>query len=124
LIQTGYLVMYCTALYYMPALEGALAEAGFGPVRVTFPALLVIAMCGIAVRLYLLSTVGWKHPAGGAKFLRLFPAVFVLDELWAICPLLAAQTLGPGLALAGVAGMVYLPFSQRTLIRSVYSKNL
>jgi DNA-binding winged helix-turn-helix (wHTH) protein len=124
LIQAGYLAMYCAALYYMPSLEDALLQTGLAPVNVSLPAVLVIAMCGIAVRLYLLSAVGWNHPAAGARFLRLFPAVFILDALWAACPLLAIRVLGPGVALAGVAGMAYLPFSQRTLIRSVYAKNV
>src|SRR5439155_9662146 len=75
LIQTGYVAMYCTVLYYLPALESALITAGFVPVSITLPGLLVIAMCGIAVRFYLFSAVGWHHPAAGTKFLRLFPLV-------------------------------------------------
>ena len=94
--------------------------AGFIPVSITLPALLVIAMCGIALRLYLLSAVGWHHPAAGTKFLRLFPFVLTLDALWAACPLLVMPVLSPGFALAGVAGMAYLPFAQRTLIQSIY----
>src|SRR6266850_696596 len=120
LIQTGYIAMYCAALYYLPALESALITAGFVPVSITLPGLLIVAMCGIAVRFYLFSAVGWHHPAAGRKFLQLFPFVLTLDALWAACPLLAIQTLSPGVALAGVAGMAYLPFAQRTLIRSMY----
>jgi len=122
-IQAGYVAMYCAALYYTADLESALLRAGFVPVSVTFPAVLVIAMCGIAVRLYLLTAVGWQHPAAGHNFLRLFPFVFALDALWAVSPLLALEYLGPGPALAGAAGMAYLPFAQRTLIRSVYKKS-
>jgi hypothetical protein len=44
----------------------------------------------------------------------------VLDALWAASPLLAARVIGTGMALAAVAGMAYLPFSQRTLINSIY----
>jgi DNA-binding winged helix-turn-helix (wHTH) protein len=121
-IQAGYIAMYCAALYYMPALENALVAVGFVPVSVTFPGALVVAMCGIAVRLYLVTAVGWRHPAGRANFARLFPLVVVLDGLWAACPLLAIEGLGAGVALAGVAGLAYLPFAQRTLIRSIYKK--
>ncbi len=124
LIQAGYLAMYFAALYYMPALEDALLQAGLAPVNVSLPAVLVIAMCGIAVRLYLLSAVGWNHPAAGSKFLRLFPAILILDALGAVWPLLAMRVVGPGIALAGVPAMAYLPFAQRTLIRSVYPKNV
>lgn len=119
-IQAAYLAMYCAALFYMTSLESALTAAGFVPVGVTLPLVVVLAMCGIAVRLYLVTAVGWRHPAAGGKFLRLFPFVFILDALWAACPLLMVERLGPGVALAGVAGMAYLPFAQRTLIRSVY----
>jgi len=119
-IQAGYLIIYCSALRYMPQLDDALAAAGFVPVWLTFPIVLVTAMCGIVVRLYLLSAVGWQHPDAGQKFHRLFPYLLVLDALWAASPLLAARALGTGIALAGVAGMAYLPFSQRTLINSIY----
>ena len=120
IIQAGYLAMYCSTLYYVGALEQALS--GFRPVPVvlTLPLVIMTAMCGIAVRLYLVSSVGWAHPAAGLKFHRLFPVLLVLDGLWAASPLLATGKIGFGLALAGVAGLAYLPFSQRTLIQSIY----
>jgi cholera toxin transcriptional activator len=114
-IQAGYIAMYCAALYYMPDLESALIAVGFVPVSVTFPAVLLIAMCGIAVRLYLVTAVGWRHPAARVNFMRLFPLVVILDAVWAACPLMAIEGLGAGVALAGVAGLAYLPFAQRTL---------
>jgi DNA-binding winged helix-turn-helix (wHTH) protein len=123
LIQLGYLLMYLAALYDLPALESALSSAGFVPVGVTMPAMLVLAMCGIAVRIYLVTAIGWRHPAGNANFLRLFPFVLVLDALWSASPVLVANTIGAGIALAGVAGLAYLPFGQRTLIRSIYAGN-
>ena len=119
-IQAGYLVLYCVALLYIPELDGALSAAGFVPVAITFPMLIVAAMCGIAVRLYLITEVAWRHPAAGRNYIRLFPFVFVLDALWAASPILAAPALGIGIALAGSAGMAYLPFAQRTLIRGIY----
>jgi len=118
-IQAGYLAIYFSALYYMPALEDALTAAGLTPVRATFPAVLVLAMCGIAVRLYLITSVGWRHPAAGAKFTTLFPFVLVLDAFWAASPLLMIGVFPPGVALAAIVGLAYLPFAQRTLIQSV-----
>jgi hypothetical protein len=50
----------------------------------------------------------------------LFPILLILDALWAASPLLAERAIGLGVALAGVAGLAYLPFAQRTLIRSIY----
>ena len=117
-VQLGYLAMYCAALYYAESVEQTLVL--FIPVRLALPLLITSAMCGIAVRLYLLSAVGLDHPATGIKFRRLFPALLALDALWAASPLLLLPKLQSGLALAGVAGLAYLPFSQRTLIQSAY----
>ncbi len=84
------------------------------------PLLTVSAMCGIVVRLYLLTAVGLDHTATGVRFRRLFPALLVLDSLWATSPLLLAWEVGPGVALGLVAALAYLPFSQRTLIQKAY----
>jgi DNA-binding winged helix-turn-helix (wHTH) protein len=119
-IQIGYLSMYCAALLYSSELDMALTRTGLTPVWLTEPLTIVVAMCGIAVRLYLLSSVGMRHPAAGRQFQRLFPFVFVLDEVWAASPLLVAAAIGAGPALAGVSGLAYLPFSQKTLMRSIY----
>jgi cholera toxin transcriptional activator len=119
-IQLGYLAMYYAALLFSSDLNVALSRAGFTPVWFTEPATIVVAMCGIAVRLYLLSSVGLRHPNAGKQFHKLFPFVFVLDALWAASPLLVAPTIGIGVALAGACGLAYLPFSQRTLIRTMY----
>lgn len=122
IIQVAYLAMYCAALRYWGALDEALTAAGLTPVPVTQPLVIVIAMCGIAVRLYLLSSVGFAHPAAGLKFQQLFPVLLVLDAIWAASPLLAARTITFGVALMGVAGLAYLPFSQRTLMQSIYPR--
>jgi cholera toxin transcriptional activator len=50
------------------------------------------------------------------KFRQLFPFIFPLDELWALAPFLAVHQLGIGLAFAATAALLYLPFSQRTLM--------
>ena len=120
LIQVGYLAIYCTALFYNESLDDVLRRAGLTPVSVTFPLVIITAMCGIAVRIYLMSAVGWGHPNGGRQFHYLFPILLVLDGLWAISPLLTVGVLGLGVALAGTAGLAYVPFAQRTLVRSIY----
>ncbi len=120
LTQCGYLAMYFSTLYHTEFLEGALGNVLSIPARLTMPLLTVSAMCGIVVRLYLLSAVGLDHTATGVRFRRLFPAVLVLDSLWATLPLLLAWEIGPGLALGFVATLAYLPFSQRTLIQKAY----
>jgi hypothetical protein len=50
--------------------------------------------------------------------------VIPLDELWALAPFLLVDQIGVGLALAATAALLYLPFSQRSLMlmREVNSK--
>jgi DNA-binding winged helix-turn-helix (wHTH) protein len=118
-IQLGYLALYSAVLHYTDDVGRALIDLGLTPVQVTLPLVIVLAMCSIAVRIYLLSAVGWNHPAAGAKFRRLFPLLIVLDGLWAASPLLV-EGLGLAVRLAGIAGLAYVPFAQRTLVRSLY----
>jgi hypothetical protein len=120
LTQCGYLAMYFSALYHAEFVEGALGQILSIPARLTMPLLTVSAMCGIVVRLYLLTAVGLDHTATGVRFRRLFPALLVLDSLWATSPLLLAWEVSPGVALGLVAALAYLPFSQRTLIQKAY----
>ncbi|MBI4442700.1 MAG: winged helix-turn-helix domain-containing protein [Acidobacteria bacterium] len=120
LTQLGYLAIYSAALLYTESLEQTLGRVLPVPARFGIPVVIILAMCGIAVRLYLLSSVGFSHPAAGKKFRRLFPFLFILDTFWAVSPLLLAAKIGLGPALAAVAALVYLPFAQRTLVRSIY----
>ena len=119
-IQVGYLALYCATLYYIDRLGGVFSSLGVAVPDPILALIIVTAMCGIAVRLYLASSVGLAHPAAGLQFQRLFPALLFLDGLWAVSPLLAGLRIGFGLALAAAAGLAYLPFSQRTLIRNIY----
>jgi DNA-binding winged helix-turn-helix (wHTH) protein len=118
-VQGGYLAMYCAALYKAEAVRELLARGLGGWAAMAGPLVLIIAMCGIAVRLYLLAAVGLNHPAAGANFRRLFPALFILDLIWAVSPLLLIHNIGYGLALGAIAPLAYLPFCQRTLIQSI-----
>jgi DNA-binding winged helix-turn-helix (wHTH) protein len=119
-IQFGYLAMYLGAMLELNALERIVAGAGYPPSWLTAP--LIMIMCAIAVRIYLISAVGWGHPDAGRKFHQLFPALLVLDAIWAASPLLVTDLLTRGIALAGVAGLAYLPFAQRTLVRTLYPR--
>jgi len=122
-VQGGYLAMYCAALYRAEAIEEVLAHGLAGRAVMVAPLLLIVALCGIAVRLYLLSSVGLNHPGAGAKFRRLFPALFILDTLWAASPLLLVREIGFGLALGSIAPLAYLPFCQRTLVECIYRRS-
>ena len=121
LIQVMYLVFYLTALFrlhdvqavadsFLP-LWGATALAG---------AVMVTAGVGIPLRCYLMSAVGFDYQRLGDKFRQIFPFVLALDQLWAVAPFLLMQEIGLGAAFAASAALLYLPFSERTLIRMAY----
>ncbi len=75
---------------------------------------------GIAIRLYLLTGIAMDYPALGKKFRRLFPFVLLLDWIWALSPALLLRPLGFGVITVAVVALLYLPFSQRTLMRMAY----
>ena len=47
----------------------------------------------------------------------------VLDQLWAVAPFLLLPEIGVGLAFAATAALLYVPFSERTLVRLGYRDN-
>jgi adenosine/AMP kinase len=114
IIQFGFLTMYCAALYHGPTM----VEWD----TVTLRTVILTAMTGIALRLFLISSVALAHPEAGRKFNRLFPFLLFFDGAWAASPLLAVPSIRFGLALASAAGLAYLPFTQRTLIHRIYGR--
>jgi serine/threonine protein kinase len=119
-MQLGYLAMYAATLNYMDETVLFLERAFVVPEGVGGLLTVGLAMTGIAVRLYLISSVSLDDTEIGNQFRRLFPFLVVLDVIWATSPLLVFTQIG-GFALAGVAGLVYAPFSQRTLMQAAYS---
>jgi cholera toxin transcriptional activator len=115
LIQVMYLGFYVTALARLRWIEPVLSQAVDHP-RWLWMLLLVTALAGIPIRLYLLSASIFGYRGLPVKFLRLFPFVVLLDELWALAPFLLVDQVGVGLALAATAALLYLPFSQRSLM--------
>ncbi len=121
LIQIMYLSFYVAALLRIHAVQG-IADSFlpvWGSIALT-SAVLVTAGVGIPLRCYLLSGVGFDYRRLGEKFRRLFPGVLALDQLWAIAPFLLMEKIGLGAAFALSAALLYLPFSERTLIRMAY----
>jgi hypothetical protein len=84
---------------------------------------MVLAMCGIAIRIYLISAVWWRHPLAERKFNQLFPVLLVFDGIWAASPLLLEPRIHE-LAFVGVALLAYVPFAQRTLLRAIYGRRI
>ena len=120
LLQIMYLAIYVAALAKLRRTE-ELLSGWFGSWgNETTILLLVTALLGIALRLFLLSAAGFDYRGVRRLFERLFWAVFVLDVFWALSPFLLAHKIGVGLAFAAFATLVWLPFAQRTLVRMAY----
>jgi cholera toxin transcriptional activator len=115
LIQVMYLFFYVISLARLRWVEPVLSQTVQHP-KWIFTLLIVTALIGIPIRLYLLSAAIFGYRRLPVKFLRLFPIVIVLDELWALGPFLLVDEIGVGLALAATAALLYLPFSQRSLM--------
>jgi DNA-binding winged helix-turn-helix (wHTH) protein len=121
LIQVMYLCFYLSALFRLHAVQ-RIAES-FLPwwgASTLVGAVMVTAGVGIPLRCYLLSAVGFDYQRLAEKFRRIFPFLLALDQLWAIAPFLLAEKIGFGAAFAASAALLYLPFSERTLIRLAY----
>jgi cholera toxin transcriptional activator len=121
LIQVMYLVFYVEALHRWQDVH-RIADSflpGWGALAILV-AVLVTAGIGIPLRCYLISAVGFDHRQLGQKFQRLFPAILAMDQLWAVAPFLLAGKIGFGAAFATTAALLYLPFSERSLVRMAY----
>lgn len=122
-IQTLYFGIYAGALYYVEA-AGRVLEGTFQiSTTAGIPVVVVCAMCGIAARVYLSSSVILDHPDIQKQFRRLFPALLLLDSAWAASPLLLLNKIGFGPALGCVALLAYVPFAQRTLMENASVDN-
>jgi len=121
LIQVMYLIFYIEALHRWQDVH-RIADSflpGWGALAILV-AVLVTAGIGIPLRCYLISAVGFDHRQLGQKFQRLFPAILAMDQLWAVAPFLLAGKIGFGAAFAATAALLYLPFSERSLVRMAY----
>jgi DNA-binding winged helix-turn-helix (wHTH) protein len=125
LIQVMYLAFYLAALFHLHDVQ-AIADS-FLPLwgsTALSGAVMVTAGIGIPLRCYLLSAVGFDYQRLGEKFRQLFPFILALDQLWAVAPFLLMQKIGLGASFAASAALLYLPFSERTLIRMAYVRPL
>jgi DNA-binding winged helix-turn-helix (wHTH) protein len=123
LIQVMYLSFYLNALHHVRDVDRVAAD--FLPswaAQTIMIAVLVTGAVGIPLRFYLLSAVGFDFRKLGETFRRLFPCVLALDQLWAVAPFLLLPQIGVGLAFAATAALLYVPFSERTLVRMAYSQ--
>jgi DNA-binding winged helix-turn-helix (wHTH) protein len=121
LVQAMYLIFYVEALLHWQDVHRITDSflPGWGAVAILV-VVLVTAGIGIPLRCYLISAVGFDHRQLGQKFQRLFPAILAMDQLWAVAPFLLAGKIGFGAAFAATAALLYLPFSERSLVRMAY----
>lgn len=122
LTQAMYLIFYLTALFRLHAVEG-IADSFLSGWRATALVAAVMVTAGVAIplRCYLLSAVAFDYQRLGEKFRMMFPFILGLDQLWAVAPFLLVQKIGLGAAFAASAALLYVPFSERTLIRMAYA---
>ncbi len=118
--QLMYLVFYCVARWKLDDVRYIaglwLQDRGW----IIALLALVTGTVGIAVRLYLTTAVLFDYPGLGRSFRRMFPVILPLDQLWALAPFLLLPQIPIGVAFAACAALLYLPFSERTLIRMSY----
>jgi cholera toxin transcriptional activator len=114
LMQLMYVGFYVGALANLAEIEdlfSALPRASQA-----FTVLIVTAAILIPVRAFLLSAVLFRAPGARGKFLRIWPFLLALDELWSLAPFLLLHHINFGLALACTTLLVYSPFAQRSLV--------
>ncbi|HWF06235.1 MAG TPA: winged helix-turn-helix domain-containing protein [Candidatus Angelobacter sp.] len=117
LTQVMYLAFYLSALFSLDNTYQASFKAWHRAGTAIFAIYLTTSMVGLAVRLYLVSATAMDYHLLGSKYRILMPALFVLDMLWALAPLLIADRIGLGFALGACAALIYMPFAQRTLMQ-------
>ena len=120
-MQAGYLVMYGLALYkWEEVISLSRRFLGGNLGEWLYALILMCALAGIPVRLYLFSALLADYADTGLKYRRLFPGALLLDLVWTLSPLLLFHKFS-GLTLAFVGALAYLPFAARRLLDEVYS---
>lgn len=114
LLQLMYVGFYVGALANLAEIEDLFAV--LARPKLTLMILIVTAAVLIPVRAFILSAVLLHAPGVRDKFLRLWPFLLPLDELWALAPFLLLHHINFGLALSCTALLAWSPFAQRSLI--------
>jgi DNA-binding winged helix-turn-helix (wHTH) protein len=114
LLQIMYLSFYVGALANLAEIEEL-----FSPLpraSEAFIVLIVTAAILIPARLFVISAILFHAPGFRGKFLKLWPFLLLLDEMWALAPFLLLHHINFGAALACMTPLVYSPFAQRSLV--------
>jgi len=122
--QVMYLIFYLSALFSWENLYHASYAAWGRAGTSAFVLYLTTSLVGLVVRLYLISATAMDYHLLGEKYRILTPGLFVLDMLWALSPLLLADRIPLGFALAACAALIYMPFAQRRLMKMMQQGNI
>jgi cholera toxin transcriptional activator len=114
LLQVMYVGFYVGALANLAEISELMSALTFA--RAAFTAMVVTAAVMIPLRAFLVCAVVFRAPGLRGKFLKMWPALLVLDVVWALSPFLLLHHINYGLALACVTLLVYSPFAQRSLV--------
>lgn len=114
--QAMYLGFYIAALSNLQEIHQIFEMSNIVPAAVGMAVLIGTAATLIPVRLFLLSAVAFDARQLRTKFSKMFPALFVMDLLWALSPFLLTNHMSAGLVLGICAALVYMPFAQRSLV--------
>lgn len=114
LFQLMYLGFYIGALANLGEIEDLLSVFGWATAAVRV--IVVSSAILIAVRAYIICLALFHAPGARRKFLKIWPGLLALDELWALSPFLLMHHINFGLALACMALLAYSPFVQRSLV--------
>jgi DNA-binding winged helix-turn-helix (wHTH) protein len=114
LLQFMYLGFYVGALANLPEIDDLLSPLPRAALLLNL--LIVTAALLIPARAFVLSATLFHAPKFRGKFLKLWPFLLPLDELWALSPFLLLHHINFGLALACMTLLVYSPFAQRSLV--------
>jgi DNA-binding winged helix-turn-helix (wHTH) protein len=114
LLQFMYLGFYVGALANLAEIEDLISPLPKAAEALNL--LIVTAAILIPVRAFVISAALFHAPGVRGKFLKIWPFLLPLDELWALSPFLLLHHINFGLALACTTLLVYSPFAQRSLI--------
>ena len=114
LLQFMYLGFYIGALANLAEIEDLFSPLPKATQALTI--LIVTAAILIPARAFVLSAALFHAPGAREKFLRIWPFLLILDELWSLSPFLLLHHINIGLALACATLLVYSPFAQRSLV--------
>ena len=114
LLQVMYVGFYVGALANLGEINELLSPLSYA--RVAFLVIVASAAVMIPVRVFVVCMVLFRAPRAREKFLKIWPALVVMDLLWALSPALLLHHINLGLAIAAMTLLVYSPFAQRALM--------